>query len=75
MNDENPSGLQHLGQASSLPASPEAPSPRDPVEAERILGAREQFLIEHRAATVARAQRRIDDGTVKRGRGRPKKQG
>lgn len=67
--------MQLVFSVADLPASPEATSPLDPVEAERILAAREQFLIEHRAATVARAQRRIDDGTVKRGRGRPKKQG
>ena len=67
--------MQFVFSVADLPASPEATSPLDPVEAERILAAREQFLIEHRAATVARAQRRIDDGTVKRGRGRPKKQG
>ena len=67
--------MQLLFSAADLPASPEATWPLDEDEAQRILAAREQFLIEHRAATVARAQRRIDDGTVKRGRGRPKKQG
>ena len=67
--------MQLLFSAADLPASPEATWPLDEDEAQRILAAREQFLIEHRAAKAARDQQRIDAGTVKRGRGRPKKQG
>lgn len=64
--------MQLVFSVADLPASPEATSPLGPEEAERILAAREQFLVEHRAAAAAREQQRLADGSVKRGRGRPR---
>lgn len=64
--------MQFVFSAADLP-SPEATSPLGPDEADRILAARAQFLTGHRAAAAAREQQRLADGTVKRGRGRPKK--
>lgn len=55
-----------------LPASPEAVTPLDEDECKRIRAAREQFLVEHRTAKNVREQQRLDAGTVKRGRGRPR---